>query len=278
MCNSDENKARLLADREALLSQLDQIDSEIARLGTSCGRGSSIQNSDQKNGVNDYHSTTANAEQEPFISGEELLEIEAKKHQEIGLNLHDAFQQHLVGILWLLKELADKLESEDSPCVSDALKIIDIVKQTVELTRNLAQGLRPVDLIEQGLDSALDQLASTTSKLFRVACDFKCDMKKTIENSATAEHLYRIVQEAITNAIKHSRAKHIVVTLSSKGHNGTLTVEYDGQGFSDDYNTRQGMGLRIMAYRAKIIGGTLDIETVEREKVIVICSFSLGEN
>jgi len=269
MCNSDENKRRLLAEREALLSQLDQMQAEIARLEAGCGSGSFVQ---------DCHSKTASAEHKHIYSADELLEIEARERREVGQNLHDALGQHLVGILWLMQSLVRTLESEGSACASDAQEIVSVVKQTIELTRSLAQSLRPVELNELGLASALDQLASTTSKLFRVACHFKCDMKEAINNKTTAEHVYRIAQESITNAIKHSGAKCILVTLSSKGHHAALTVEHDGRGFPDDYDMHQGMGLRTMACRAKIIGGVLDIETAQEGKVVVSCPFILEEN
>jgi signal transduction histidine kinase len=144
----------------------------------------------------------------------------------------------------------------------------------MEQARDLAKGLHPVDLDAGGLVSSLEELAEATQKLFGIRCTFKCDRPIELENTEVAAHLYRMTQEAITNAIKHGKAKNIQMVLAYGKDESTLTIKSDGLDFPKASRTKgRGMGLQIMGHRADIIGGSLDIHKAAGGGTIVICRF-----
>ncbi len=144
----------------------------------------------------------------------------------------------------------------------------------MEQARDLARGLLPIDLGAGGLVSSLGELAEATQKLFGIRCTFKYDQPIDLENAEVATHLYRMTQEAITNAIKHGKAKNIQMLLAYGQDESTLTVHSDGLDFPQASRTRgKGMGLQIMSHRADIIGGSLDIRKADGGGTTVICRF-----
>ena len=114
------------------------------------------------------------------------------------------------------------------------------------------------------------------AKLFNVSCRFECPQPVLVGDNAVATHLYRIVQEAISNAVKHGQARSIIVRLSGPADQTTLRVWNNGAGFSVDANAEGGLGLRIMQYRAEMIGATLKISSDSREGTAVRCTFKMN--
>ena len=124
--------------------------------------------------------------------------------------------------------------------------------------------------------SALRELTTDSSKLFHMSCRFDCPRPVLVPSNAVATHLYRIAQEAITNAVKHGHARSVVVSLSRSRSRATLTVSDNGAGFPRDVRAVHGMGLRIMQYRADTIGAILTIEGANRKGTKVLCQFKLS--
>ncbi len=209
----------------------------------------------------------------------ELLNIIERERQRIGQELHDSIGQQLTGIEFMMEVLAEKLTerslSEEMPY---AEKINSLVGETAEQTRNLAKGLHPIDLDRNGLVSALHELTANTEQLFEVSCTLKCEKAASINDISVAINLYRIAQEAITNAIKHGKAKKIRIDLTSKNDGLTLTVENDGLDFPAGPSHGEGMGLKIMRYRAEIINSSLDIYKGTNGGTIVTCVLPNEEN
>jgi len=203
----------------------------------------------------------------------ELLSIIERERRRIGQELHDSIGQQLTGIEFMTEALEQKLSSKSLPEASYAARITTRVTQATDQTRELAKGLHPVDLDENGLMSALEELTATTEHLFGVSCSLRCDRLVPINDISVAINLYRIAQEAITNAIKHGRAKNILVELSSSGDCSKLTVESDGLGFPQARARSEGMGLKVMNYRAEMIDATLNICTGANGGTIVTCVF-----
>jgi signal transduction histidine kinase len=137
--------------------------------------------------------------------------------------------------------------------------------------RTLARGLHPVQLEALGLVASLERLAVTVQDLFRIECQFDCPRPLLIRDVAVATHLYRITQEAINNAIKHGRAGRIGIRLGLDPQALTLTVVNDGLPFPSKPSKVEGLGLRIMQYRADIIGGSLMIGPGETGGTRVVC-------
>jgi two-component system CheB/CheR fusion protein len=137
----------------------------------------------------------------------------------------------------------------------------------------LARGLSPVQMEANGLMSALQELATNTSDLFRVQCRFQSKEPVLIHDSTASTHLYRIVQEAISNAIRHGKAKKINIELSSGHDRSLLQIESDGQPFRKKIDQSSGMGLRIMQYRAGMMNAHLEMQPGEKGGTVVRCAF-----
>src|SRR5215813_8001389 len=137
-----------------------------------------------------------------------------------------------------------------------AAEIADFLQDAARQTRDLARGLSPVDRDEGGLELALDELAARTSRLAGISCSFVRPGLAQIHDNTQAIHLFRIAQEALANSIKHGRAKTVVITLEAGEGAFSLRISDDGIGFPQNGSKKTGMGLSIMRYRARMIGGT----------------------
>jgi PAS domain S-box-containing protein len=207
-----------------------------------------------------------------------ILEISAREEHRIGQDLHDGLGQHLTGIAFMSKVLERKLADKSEAEAADASKIVRLVNEAIHKTRELSRGLLPVVSDARGLMSALEQYALEVQDLFGLACRFECDRPVLIYNETIANHLYRIAQEAVNNAIKHGHGKSILITLCADGDGVALSIRDDGVGLPEDVRNSTGMGLHIMNYRAKMIGATLRIRPhTEHTGTVVTCKLqSLG--
>jgi signal transduction histidine kinase len=123
--------------------------------------------------------------------------------------------------------------------------------------------------------SALQKWGNEIQSLYPIRCIFECDKPVHIHDVNVATHLYRIAQEAVTNAIRHGKPQNIVIGLKGKAGTGTLSVSDDGTGFEKGEGNRSGMGLGIMNYRADMIGGSLRIQPKSGGGTAVTCVFPL---
>ena len=203
---------------------------------------------------------------------EELLSISSNEQRRIGQDLHDGLCQHLAGVEFKTAALAKQL-AHDPMKGGHAASIVELIRDGARQAWMLARGLSPVTLESHGLMSALRELTANSGKLFQIACRFDCPRPVLVPNNAVATHLYRIAQEAITNAVKHGHARSIVVSLRRARSSVTLAVADNGSGLPRDVRTVQGMGLRIMQYRAETIGASLSFERANRRGTIVLCKF-----
>ena len=204
----------------------------------------------------------------------EILNISEREQKRIGQELHDSLGQQLTGIGFITKVLEQKLADKSPDEAASAGHVAKLVRQAMDQTRGLARGLHPVDLEAGSLMSALQELAATTESLFDIRCSFKCDKSVEMNDTAVAVHLYRVAQEAVTNAIKHGEAKNIQIGLASGRDKSVLTVKNDGLDFPEEFEARgTGMGLQIMDHRVDIIGGSLDIHKAPEGGTILTCTF-----
>jgi len=205
----------------------------------------------------------------------EILNISEREQRRIGRELHDSIGQQFTGIAFMMKVLEQKLTNDKlTDEATDAAEIKKLVNHALDQTRGLAKGLHPIDLDAGSLMAALQELAATTEKMFGIHCALTCDQPVEIDDAEVATHLYRITQEAITNAIKHGKAKNIQVELTRKADDTVLTIANDGLDFPEESEARgTGMGLQIMDHRADIIGASLDVRKAAKDGTIVTCSF-----
>ena len=205
----------------------------------------------------------------------ELIEISERERQRIGYDLHDTLGQQLAGIAFLSQGLAQQLAAHHAAEATQAAQIVTFVNQAIEQARTLAGGLAPVTLETYGLVFALQELAASVEALFHCACKVSSHHAIHITDHAVAMHLYRIVQEAVNNAIQHGKAQQITITLAVRRGGGMiLRVHDNGVGFPAEGATRRGMGLRIMHHRARMIGALLEVQHREPGGTCVICTLS----
>jgi PAS domain S-box-containing protein len=203
-----------------------------------------------------------------------ILEISGSVQRRIGQDLHDGLGQHLTGIAFMSKVLEQKLGDHGLPESAEAAKIVRLVNEAINKTRELSRGLAPVLSGPDGLMTALQQLAYEIEDVFQRECRFEYVKPLLVCDDAVATHLYHIAQEAVHNAIKHGGASRISIVLRSAGDSAEMRVEDNGTGFSAQPGA--GMGLHIMGYRAKMIGGTLDVSPRRGGGTVVSCSFPAG--
>jgi PAS domain S-box-containing protein len=205
-----------------------------------------------------------------------ILEISETERRRIGQDLHDGLGQHLTGVAFMGKVLADRLAESSAVDAAEAAKIVKLVNESIKMTRELARGLLPVVSEAHGLVFALEHYASEVSELFHVACHLECDDPIVVHDEALADHLHRLAQEAVTNAVKHGHAKSITIELAAVKGGGVLTIRDDGCGFDVVPRSESGLGLRIMSYRAKMIGGSLSVQS-SLGGTVVRCSFPIAD-
>ena len=206
---------------------------------------------------------------------QEILEISGREQRRISQDLHDGLCQQLVGIEFRNSVLVQQLAKEEE-AKTEAMRIGELIRDATRQARLLAKGLSPVQLDAAGLMSALHELTSNASKLFNVSCRFECPQPVLVADNAAATHLYRIVQEAISNAVKHGQAKFIIVSLSCSADQLTLRIWNNGAEFTAGASAEGGLGLRIMQYRAEMIGATLKVSSAIDKGATVDCTFKIN--
>jgi len=202
-----------------------------------------------------------------------ILDISAREQRRIGQDLHDGLGQHLTGIAFMSKVQEQRLAEKSLPEAGDAAKIVRLVNEAINKTRELARGLLPVVSDAQGLMSALQQRAGEVEDLFGVSCRFQCVAPVLIHDDTVATHLYYIAREAINNAIKHGHASEIVIRLAADHEQAALAISDNGSGIADVPANNSGMGRHLMNYRARVVGGSLEIQRVPTGGTMVTCFF-----
>ena len=205
----------------------------------------------------------------------EIISVSERERQRIGRDLHDGVCQYLAAIGLTADLLRQNLALENHPRSGSAGEIAVLLQDAVDRAREVARGLSPVDRDEGGLESALEELASSTARLTGIACDFICPEPLPVRDNIHAVHLFRIAQEAVGNATRHAHARNIIIALEASDSDLSLRVSDDGVGFDPaavNAGADGGMGLNTMRYRARTLGGTLEIEPNFPTGTVVTCT------
>jgi PAS domain S-box-containing protein len=203
----------------------------------------------------------------------EVIEICARKERRMAYDLHDGVGQQLVVIAFSAKLLEQELRSERSAHAKKASAIVRLANETARHARLTARSLEGADGIGD-LKVALEALAANVRRNCRVAANVKADASSFPVSGPAAAQLYRIAQEALHNAVEHGGAHKVQIDLSVDRDNMVLTVRDDGKGFDGSAGSN-GMGLRIMRYRAQCIGGSCEVQSNRIEGTIVTCRMPL---
>ena len=205
-----------------------------------------------------------------------FLEAANREQQRIARDLHDGLGQELTGIALLLQSLATRLRAVAPRETKDLAYATSLVNEAIENTRSLAYGLAPVSADPGALPAALRALAQVARKPRQLKITVRAGaLSRIAVPTELATHLYRIVQEAITNAVRHGHARRIEIRLAVGAHRSTLTVTDDGCGIENTAEQAQGMGLRTMAHRARMIDGELRIQQPRQGGTRVVCGFRI---
>ncbi|MEX0702823.1 MAG: GAF domain-containing protein [Planctomycetales bacterium] len=202
----------------------------------------------------------------------ELIDAVWRQQRQFGQELHDCLGQELTGIRMMAESVKWRLESRAAPEAALAEELIGLIREAHHGVRQLSKGLFPVEVFAHGLMSALEELADQVARQCDVDCRFECAEPVDVKGNETATHLFRIAQEAANNAVNHGRAEHIRISLEADDGRVALRVADDGVGIG---RTRQGgpegMGLRIMRYRANVMDAKLTIEPGPQCGTVVTC-------
>jgi two-component system, LuxR family, sensor kinase FixL len=203
----------------------------------------------------------------------EILEIAGREQLRIGSDLHDGLGQDLTGVALMLRSVVAQLRKENSSARTDVEDIISLVNGAIESTRAMARGLAPVGADRGGLIAGLQSMAVRGMERYGVRAHFNTSLKEplTLDDGA-ATHLYRIAQEAFTNAIRHGRVTQVTIDLATAEGTLTLSVQDNGRGFDERIASNNGMGMKLMRYRAQMLGGDVIIANNTGGGVIVRCT------
>jgi signal transduction histidine kinase len=184
----------------------------------------------------------------------------------------------MTGIAFLAKVLQQKLQAIGAAEAEAAGNIAALINEALGQTRRLSRGLCPTVLDSNDLAAALEQLAENLRSLFSVKCELRCEPGIKAADNEVAVNLYRIAQEAATNAVKHGGAKRILLSLRSSRSRLVLKIQDDGAGFAPAAAREKGMGLRVMHHRARMIGAALCVRQPKAGGVTVTCSLPWRRN
>ncbi|HEY2799862.1 MAG TPA: PAS domain-containing sensor histidine kinase [Chthoniobacterales bacterium] len=199
----------------------------------------------------------------------QILEIREDERRRFSHDLHDGLGQSLTGILFHTLALQRDLEREYSTHTGKASKIGELVNNAINQAHNIARGVQPVPVRPDGLFCALQELAERLRQSKVADCVFHCAKPVHVPDHDIATHLYRIAQEAVTNAIKHSGKRKVTLRLEPD----LLLVRDDGRGFPEEAIPGPGRGLNIMRHRARLIGATLKIRSTPGSGTTIECIF-----
>lgn len=205
----------------------------------------------------------------------QIVEASARVQRRIAQDLHDGLGQHLLGLTFLARALENTLAGRDDATAEDAAQITQLAQEAVNQTRRLARGLFPVNLEQHGLAMALRDLAAQVEDVFDVPCQFEGE-DLDVTHDVAAMHLYRIAQEAVSNAVRHADPDAVVIQLrrvEDAPQWAELVVSDDGRGISDETLDDGGLGLRILRFRTDMIDGHLAIRQREEGGTLVRCRF-----
>jgi PAS domain S-box-containing protein len=199
----------------------------------------------------------------------QILEISDREQQRLGQELHDGLCQHLTAVAFMARSVGLRLKNHRAVDVKDIEKIAELVNDAATDTRDLSRALHRMDIDAAGLVNALEDLVDR--EIWKIPCRLEIKPSFQIEDDVAAAQLYRIAREAVINANKHSRAREILVKLERSADGMALRVVDDGVGFPNGAKLKQGLGTHIMNYRARLMGGRLEIESPKKGGTRVSC-------
>lgn len=207
----------------------------------------------------------------------DLLNLSASERSAMGRELHDQLGQHLVGTAMAAQVLAQRLNARDENGGREARKIAELVEQGIAQTRQLAHGLLLTQIEPSRLSAEFEELCDAMRQQYpRIACECRIESPPVLHDAMTAAQVFRIGQEALRNALRHSGADRVVVTLTGDAETLVLHVVDNGRGLPPDDEPRGGLGLNIMRHRAEHLGTSLDVDSTPGRGTRITCAVPIA--
>lgn len=217
------------------------------------------------------HVLKRTAEEELARLERQIIAVSEEERSKIGRDLHDDLGSHLTGVELLSKVLQQHLREEVPERAEQLGTIRNLIRDAIEKTRRLSQGLYPVHVVEYGLEAAIEELVAEAKKMFKVNFDLSWQDGGYPLGKNTATHLHYIIREAVFNAARHGKPNNIGIYMVQDEQGFSVKIVDDGKGFAGT-PAATGMGFHTMKYRAKAIGATLAINSGEKSGTIIAVS------
>ena len=206
------------------------------------------------------------------------VDISEREQQRVAHELHDGLAAYLTGLAFRIKTLMESLERREQPEAADARQIVQLVNGATNQVRNLARLLAPAEDQDVQLGLLLSRLGAEIETAFEITCLVEVSPSLPELSGSQVRQLYRIAQEAVRNAVQHSKAELVSVSVSASQTHLILAVECDGEPFEAPKPPNVGLGLRIMRYRTEQLGGKLSIQAGDQGGAVVRCEVPIHKS
>jgi signal transduction histidine kinase len=178
---------------------------------------------------------------------------------------------HMTGIGLLAQTLQTHLSKASSPLAAKAEDLVRSIDEAQKQLRSIVRELMPVEAIQEGLMAALQELATQAETQYGIGCHFECERPVYVDDPVAAKHVFRIVQEAVNNAVRHGKPTQITIGLEQLEGRLEVMVSDDGDGLKEMPDGRPGIGLESMRQRAHLLGGDLSVQPRKSGGTVVLC-------
>ena len=206
---------------------------------------------------------------------QELMELGERERRTIGNDLHDGLGQHLTALAYAAQILSQRLATQQHPAASAAQQLVQMAENGILQSRQLARGLLLTAIEPDSLNRELQELAASVHQQSGVRCYYESHQPPVVSDSSTASHIFRIAQEAVRNSIRHAHPTALKLSLTSDHQSLVLVVSDNGPGLPAVPSSKAGVGLRVMAHRAKLIGGEFTLESTPGQGTRIRCRVPL---
>ncbi len=203
-----------------------------------------------------------------------ILEVIHKERKKIGISLHDDLGHDLLAVAIKSRLLADKLKFVSNDFSIEVNEIETAIKNAINEVRRLSHGLIPYKNHGLEFKEMIDAVALTIKRDYNLQCEFNIDETIQISDESIIKEIYYIIDEAVMNSLKHSGCTEIKISMCPRNRMIALSITDNGCGLPDDYNIDSGVGLEIMKYRARAIGGFLEIKNRAGGGAVIECVFN----
>jgi two-component system, LuxR family, sensor kinase FixL len=206
----------------------------------------------------------------------EIAELSQHEQHRLANELHDHFGAYLAGVAFRAKALAEELGRQAAPGEAEAHQLVNLINVGTAQIRDFARVLSPVGLVGGGLSTGLVRLGAELQSSLCITCLVDVPPEPPPMTDDQALQLYRIAQEAARNAVSHGKAGIVRISLQCTEDLLRLRVQNNGESWSPAMIAAPGLGLRIMRYRTRILGGVLAFEPETGGGGAVVCEFPVS--